>query len=74
MSTKKFLDPPATSSCTLDSSPMMVICDRRAGWSEPLQSWSTIVRESLALDLEALGPEGRVLLNVPIDAICSKPF
>ena len=38
VSTKKFLDLPATSSCTLDFSPMMVICDRWAGWGGPLQS------------------------------------
>ena len=31
VSTKKFSDPPATSSCTLGSNPMMVICDRWAG-------------------------------------------
>ena len=38
VSTKKFLDIPATSSCTLGSSPVMVICDtaRQAGWSGPL--------------------------------------
>ena len=36
--TKKFSDLPATSNCTLGSSPMMVICDRWAGWSELLQS------------------------------------
>ena len=35
---EKFSDLPATSSCTLGSSPMMVICERRAGWSGPLQS------------------------------------
>ena len=33
MSTEKFSDLPATSSCTLGSSPVMIICDRRAGWS-----------------------------------------
>ena len=38
MSTKKFSDLPATSSCTLGSSPMMIICDRQAGWSSPIQS------------------------------------
>ena len=38
MSTKKFSDLPGTSSCTLGSSPVMVICARRAGWSGPLQS------------------------------------
>ena len=37
MSTKKFLDLPATSICTLGSSPMF-ICDRRAGMIGPLQS------------------------------------
>ena len=35
---KKFSDVPATSSCTLGSSPVMVICDRRDGWSRLLQS------------------------------------
>ena len=39
MSTKKFSDLPATYSCTLGSSPGMVICDRRAGWSGLLQSF-----------------------------------
>ena len=39
MSTKKFSGLPATSSCTLGSSPMMVICDRWAGWSGLLQSY-----------------------------------
>ena len=38
MSTKKFSGLPATSSCTLGSSPMMVICDRWADWSRPLQA------------------------------------
>ena len=38
VSTKKFSDLPATSSCTLGSSPVMVICDMQAGWSGPLQS------------------------------------
>ena len=38
VSTKKFSDLPATSSCTLGYSPMMVICDRLTGWSSPLQS------------------------------------
>ena len=33
VSTKKFLDLPAASSCTLGSSPMMIICARQAGWS-----------------------------------------
>ena len=72
MSARKFLELPATSSCTLGSSPVMVICDRWAGWSGPLQSSRTIVRAGLALDLEALGPEDRVLPNVPIDGIFSK--
>ena len=39
VSTKKFSDLPATSSCTLGSSRVMVVCDRRAGWSGPLQSY-----------------------------------
>ena len=55
VSTKKFSDLAATSSCTLGSSPVMVICDRQAGWRGPLQSCWTIMREGLALDLEALG-------------------
>ena len=38
VSNKKFSDLPATSSCTLGSSPAMVICDRKPGWSGPLQS------------------------------------
>ena len=37
VSTKKFSDLPATSRCTLDSSPVMIICDGRAGLSWPLQ-------------------------------------
>ena len=40
----------------------MVICDRRAGWSGPLQSCWTTMREGLVLDLE-----GRVPPKVPID-------
>ena len=55
MSSKKFSDLPATSSHTLGSSPVMVICDRRAGWSGLFQSSWTIVMVGLALDLEALG-------------------
>ena len=35
-------------------SPVMVICDRKAGWSRPLQSCWTILKEGLVLDLEAL--------------------
>ena len=38
VSTNKLLDLPATSSCTLGSSPVMVICDRQAGWIGQLQS------------------------------------
>ena len=38
VSTKKFSGLPATSSCTLDSLPVMAIYDRWAGWSRPLQS------------------------------------
>ena len=39
VSTKKFSGLPATSSCTLGSSPVMVICDRQAGWSRLFQSF-----------------------------------
>ena len=39
VSTQKFSGLPATSSCTLGSSPMMVICDRRTGWSRLFQSF-----------------------------------
>ena len=56
---------PATSRCTLGSSPVMVICDRRAGWSGPLQSSWTIVREGLVLDLEALGSQGQSAAQCP---------
>ena len=52
VSTKKFSE---ISSCTLGSGPVMLTCDRWAGWSSTLQSCSTIMREGLALDLEALG-------------------
>ena len=42
MSTKKFLELPVTSSCTLGSSPVMVICDWWVGWSGLLQSCPTL--------------------------------
>ena len=35
---QEILGPTCHSSCTLDSSPVMVIYDRWAGWSRPLQS------------------------------------
>ena len=35
---QEILGPTCQSSCTLGSSPVMVICDRQAGWSGPLQS------------------------------------
>ena len=38
MSTKKFSDLLATSSCSLDFSPVMVICDRQSGWSRLVQA------------------------------------
>ena len=38
VSTKKVSDRPATSGCTLGSTPMMVICDGWADWSGLLQS------------------------------------
>ena len=56
MSTKKFSDLPATSSCTLGSSPMMVICDRQAGWSGPLQSLTRGLLES-EVELHELSAE-----------------
>ena len=42
-STKKFSGLPATSSYTLGSSPVMVICDRQAGWSGPLEPSSVLL-------------------------------
>ena len=62
---EKLLDLPATCSCTLGFSPIMVICDRLAGCSGLLQSCSTIVRESLVLDLEALGFPGQSAVQCP---------
>ena len=58
--------------------PWLQPCDgylRRVGWLV----WAASVllnhhEGSLALDLEALGPEGRVPPSVPTDGICSKPF
>ena len=74
MSIKKFLDLPATSSCTLGSGLVMVICDR---WLDEV-GCSSIVKPSVGktwyLTLRLLGPEGRVPSNVRIDGICSKPF
>ena len=43
----------------------MVICDRQAGWSGPLQSSWIIVREGLALGLEALGCWGQSAAQCP---------
>ena len=43
----------------------MVICDRPADWSGPLQSCWTIMRESLVLDLEALGSRGQSAIQCP---------
>ena len=73
MSTKKFSDLPATCSCTLGSSPVMVLCARQAGWSgcfsqglvEPSQG------KSWCLTLKLLGPEGTMPPSVPTDGICS---
>ena len=69
VSTKNFSDLPATSSCTLGYSPMMVICDRWADWSSPLQSCWTIVGKAWHLTLRLLGPQGRVPPKVSIDGI-----
>ena len=60
---QEILDLPATSSCTLGSSPVVVICDRQAGWatSVPLNH-----REGrLVLDLEALGSQGQSTAQCP---------
>ena len=67
MSTKKFSDLPATSSCTLGSSPVMVICDRWAGWSGPLQSSRTIVRAGLdAFLFQSLSLSIMLWLSLPL--------
>ena len=69
MSIRKFLDLPAISSCMLGSNPVMIICDKEAGWSGLLQSCWTIIEEGLALDPRLSGPESWVSPNVPIDGI-----
>ena len=80
VSTKKFLDQPATSSCTLGSSAVMVSVTGRwtpqwaegstssvLKWTEQARSvHQTIMRKGLALDLEAVGSQGQCTCPVQL--------